>query len=133
MTDLPGRSWSRFLLASVLFLAYETILIAGFGRYFYTGVSSELGAMLMVAAAALGYLLYGALSGSVASLVVIPLPVFIALGVDMPIPDEAWGGERPPLYIAWIYMSMIYLPAWLLGQLGAFTVETLRHRKEPHR
>lgn len=128
MTDSSERGWSRFLLASVMFLGYETVLIAGFGRYLYTGVSSELGVMLMAAAAALGYLLYGALSGSAASLLIVPLPILIARGVDMPVPDEAWGGERPPLYVLWFYWSLFFVPSWVVGQLAA--ASDLRDRKE---
>ena len=113
-SDQTAR-WNRFLAATIGFLVFESFLIGVFGEYYFTGVSSELGVWLMVALAASGYLMFGAVSGSWLSVGVIWIPILIALALDMPVPQDAWGSERLPLYGMWIYMSIIFLPAWFIG------------------
>lgn len=115
MSHDADRSWNRFLAVSLAFLAFESLLILVFGDYFYPGVSSELGAWVMVGVAALGYLALGALSGSPASLLVFFFPVLVALSADPPVPSDAWGGEFSPFYVRWTFMSIVFLPAWALG------------------
>lgn len=115
----------RLVLTGFLFLVFEGVLIAVFGDYFYTGVSSELGVMLMLALASIGYLLLGFFSRSWLSLLVAALPVLFALALDPPVPEEAWGSERPSLHLAWIWYSIVFLPAWGLGLAASFAI---RHR-----
>lgn len=126
-TTIDDR-WHRFLLATVPFIAFETFLIAVFGKYFFTGVSSELGVWLMFALAAVGYFGLGLFSGSWLSLLVIWVPLVIVIAIDPAIPAHAWGGsERLPLYGMWFYASVFFLPAWLIGAL----LSGVAHKREP--
>ena len=121
----PDQSahWHRFLSTTIGFLVFESVLIGVFGEQFFTGVNSEFGVWLWVALAASGYLLLGALSGSWLSIGVIWMPILIALAIDMPVPEDAWGSERLPLYGMWFYMSVfIFLPAWFAGGLAGSIV-----------
>lgn len=125
--DSPGdpvpRNWNRFLVASGIFLVYESVFIIVLGDYFYPGVISELGVWLVVAAAALGYLVYGATAGAPVSVFfALLIPVLVAWNVDAPIPSEAWGGENFPLYMKWILFSVFFLPAWTLGFLASLMI-----------
>ena len=123
------RRWNRFLLISGLFVLYESFLIVVLGDYFYSGVTSELGTWAMVAAAALGYLMLGALAESRASLLVALVPVVVAWTLDSPIPAEAWGGENLPLYMKWVLLIAVFLPAWVLGSLTSLMVSARRNER----
>ena len=114
--------WRRFILATILFLVYELVVIVFFGEYFFTGVASEAGVWMMVAAAATGYLLLGLLSGSWLSIFVIGIPLVFVLALDPPVHPDAWGSERLPLTGVWFMLSVIFLPAWGLGTLIASLV-----------
>lgn len=133
LDSAPERRWNRLLLVCLLFLLYEGALIIALGDYFYTGVSSELGARMMIAAAALGYLLLGALAGSPLSALALPLPVLVAFTADPPIPPDAWGGEPLPLYVIWALLSIFFLPAWFLGFVIDLIRRGARTRKAPER
>ena len=122
--DPVERNWNRFLIASGLFLAYESLLIIVFGDYYYPGVISEFGVWLMIAVAALGYVVYGA---PVSVFFALVIPVLVAWNVDPPIPAEAWGGENFTLYMKWIILTFIFLPAWTLGFLGSMLVDDKRN------
>lgn len=126
--DPAPRNWGRFLVASGIFLVYESVLIIVFGDYFYPGVISETGVWLMVAAAALGYLVYGATAGAPVSVFfALAIPALVAWNVDAPVPSAAWGGENLPLYMKWILLTFVFLPAWTLGYLGSMLAEDKRN------
>ena len=124
--DSAGQSQVWLIAVSGAFLVYEAILIVGFGDYFYGGVSSELGRWAMIAAAAFGYFLLGALSRSPGSILAGVLPVLVAWVVDNPVPSEAWGDENLPLYQMWILLIYIFVPAWLIGLFGSRLVVARR-------
>lgn len=125
--DGPGpRDWNGFLIVCGLFLIYESVLIVVFGDYFYNGVSSELGRWGMIALAALGYVLLGAMAGPPASFFATLLPILVAWILDPTIPSEAWGGENLPLYQVWIVSSFVYVPAWVLGFLTSLLNDARR-------
>lgn len=128
----PDRSergrWRRLLFACLAFLVYESVLILAFGDYFYTGVSSETGARLMLAAATAGYLALGALSGSFVSVLAVPLPIAIAFAAGGDPPADAWGGEPMVLYVGWAFWSVFFLPAWILGAVSALIRVTGRKK-----
>ena len=120
------RSQKWLILVSGGFLIYESVLIVGFGDYFYGGVSSELGRWAMIGAAAFGYFLLGALSRSPGSILACVLPVLVAWVVDSPVPPDAWGDENLPLYQMWILLIYIFVPAWLIGLFGSRLVNARR-------
>lgn len=109
----------RLLVACVAFLALESVLILAFGDYFYEGVSSGLGRWGMIGLAALGYLLLGAVSRAPVSIVIGLLPPLLAWYVDIPVPAAATDGDALPLDQTWLTLIYVFLPAWLIGLLGA--------------
>ena len=121
------HDWKRFAIVCGLFLAYESVLIIGFGDYYYPGVISEFGVWAMVGVAALGYVMLGTNAGAPASVFVTPLPILVAWLVDSPIPPEAWGGENLALYQKWILSSFIFLPAWVFGFLASLFADDKRN------
>jgi hypothetical protein len=122
---VEGR-WRRFLLASFVFLAYETLCLLVFrGDFGWVPEWGESGlgwlaiAILLIGPPALGYLAYGAFAGSLLSGLVLLLPIFIALALDGTTPSNDETGEAWPLYATWFFYSIIFLPAWMLGAFAA--------------
>jgi len=125
--DAEAR-WKRFLLASLAFLAYETVFLLMFQSDFDWSASTWEGPLfgVLILGAAVGYLLYGIWAGSLASIMVICLPVVIALGLHGTAVSIDQTGEAWPLYVVWIYFSVIFLMAWLVGSFTGYSVRKKR-------
>lgn len=108
--------WHQFLIATAAFLVYETMVLIVFQEAFNQATfASAFGFWFLLAAAAAGYLLYGMFSGSVASVLILAIPIVIALAIDGTVADNDQTGEALPLFAVWIYYSIFFFPAWFLG------------------
>jgi len=114
---------SDFLVAGLIFLLYEAAVITVLSGVLFGEIDSGL-LYLGIAAIAggAGYLWFGYITGSWASIVFIALPVVIALAIGGTDASDSPGTGEVPLYVAWTAMSYFFVPAWLAGLLIAFVL-----------
>jgi hypothetical protein len=125
--DYVEARWQRFVLASVVFLAYET----AFMWPFQSDVDWSIGDgwfavayIVLVGGATLGYFAYGMFAGSIASGLVVLLSFVIAWYLDNPADLNDPRGEILPLVAVWVYFAIFFLPAWLLGVLAGYVARS---------
>jgi hypothetical protein len=116
--------WPRFFLATIAFLAYETafLLILRGDLWWAAGDREELIFILLISGAALGYFLYGAFVDSFAMGFAVLLPIVIAMALDGTANSDDGRGEALPLYVAWLFYSVFFLPAWFIGLLAGLAI-----------
>lgn len=107
------RRWRRFLTVTLAFLAYEAIVIVGFGGS--VNSDSTAVAVVVVALAAVGFFGLGYFSGSLISLPVSLLPILIAINADVPQAANSLAGESVPFFVRCVFLSALLLPICVLG------------------
>jgi hypothetical protein len=115
----PRTRPSRFWIAVLVFLVYETLLILLLNGDLAGEITSDLLYLaIVIIGAGAGYLLLGAVTGAWQSAFALAVPVVVAYVIGGSAETDSVVTDGIPLYIAWMLFTIFFLlPAWLVGIL----------------